>query len=139
MANYNTAAMRFSFKRMELDNKYGEMIDYINAYTPYNIILEYAERMILADKNEFLKTIFNKTDHTCYIDEDGEVTETISKLLGLLKKYYTESEIKKGIDNTSKFSWSLQNEYVNNIYGWHKDPEITRPVSNYDAVKFELF
>jgi hypothetical protein len=108
MANYNTAAMRFSFKLMELDNKYGKMIDYINSYTPYNIILEYAERMILADKKEFLKTIFNKTDHTYYMDENEEVTETISKLLGLLKKYYTESEIKKSIDNASKSSWSYR-------------------------------
>ncbi|WP_440134720.1 hypothetical protein [Chitinophaga sancti] len=104
LASQNLDAMKFSFKLMEFDNKYGKMIDYINEYTPYNIILEYAERIILANKKEFLKTIFNKADLTYDMDEE-EAMEAIPKLPGLLKKYYTESEIEFSINNALKSGW----------------------------------
>lgn len=107
LASYNPNAMNFSFKLMELDKKYAKMIDYINEYTPYNIITEYAERMILADRKDFLKTIFHKVDCPDDMDEE-EAIKSVAVLLGLLKKYYAESEIKWGIDNASKSGWSYR-------------------------------
>jgi hypothetical protein len=63
--------------------------------------------MILADRKEFLKTIFHKVDCPDNMDEEDAI-KSIAVLLGLLKKYYAESEIKWGIDNASKLGWSYR-------------------------------
>lgn len=49
MASYNKDAMLFSFRLMDYEQNYKKMIDYIGSHTPYSIVIQYADKMVLVN------------------------------------------------------------------------------------------
>lgn len=58
----NNGAKEFYFRLLNHEKAYKKMIDSISSYTPCSIILEYAEPMLLTDKQRLLKALFDKSD-----------------------------------------------------------------------------
>lgn len=49
---------------MDYEKKYLKMIGYIDAYTPYSLILQFLGAMVLTDKTSFLQPLLTKTEAT---------------------------------------------------------------------------
>lgn len=88
----NPDAVNFVFKLADAEKSYKKMIGYINEYVGYSLIVEYAEKMILSDKQGFLQALFRKVDNWYSMDEDDAV-DVIPVLFDILKKHYSMSEI----------------------------------------------
>ncbi len=87
----NRAPIEFRFKLLNYEQSYKKMIDYVDSYSPYTMILPYAEDMIAADKNKFLENVIKKNDDYIVTEED---VESIKSLFELVAKYYSEEKIK---------------------------------------------
>jgi hypothetical protein len=106
-ASHHSAAMDFSFKLMDYEKKYKKMIEYINEYTSYNLIARYAEKMILTDKNGFLKGMLHKYDNL-YQMEDENIVSDLTLIVDILYKYCTKSEIQLAINHAGRVGWSFK-------------------------------
>ncbi|PWK70013.1 hypothetical protein LX99_04666 [Mucilaginibacter oryzae] len=83
-------AMTFCFKLMDHEKNYKKMLDYIEAHTPYSLILKYSEPMLAAGKNKLLEILSQKTDYSWGVSakskKDDE--ESFPALFELLKMHY---------------------------------------------------
>ena len=96
MASYNKDAMLFSFRLMDYEQNYKKMIDYIGSYTPYSVIVQYADKMALVNKNGFIRQLINKSDNNWSRNqEDIEMQDKLFlQILNILRKHYSLSELK---------------------------------------------
>jgi hypothetical protein len=88
--NRNGQAMGFCFKLMNYEKKYHKMIEYIDAYTPYTLILKYFEPMVRTDKNRLLEAIVRKSDDYGYarwMDTQND-SDCFPELFMLAEKHY---------------------------------------------------
>lgn len=102
-APYRKSAEIFAFKLADYEKNYRKMIEYIDSTTPYDIILQYFERMVLADKNKLLETIFSKTDDYGWnvgSEKEKEDVACFPELLKLFEKHYTPEFLKLAIRNS---------------------------------------
>lgn len=107
MSSYKNAKL-FSFKLMDYEQNYKKMIEYINTNTPYSIIVQFADKMILTNKDGFLKQIINKSDNSFipYSEEEREEdTAIFPSLLNILQKHYSINELKLIIRNIDSKGW----------------------------------
>lgn len=96
MASYNKDAMLFSFRLMDYEQNYKKMIDYIGSYTPYSVIVQYADKMALVNGNGFIRQLMNKSDNTWFgSQEEKEMqAELFLQILNILRKHFSLSELK---------------------------------------------
>jgi hypothetical protein len=103
--SYGVIPAVFCFKLADAEKSYRKMIDYIDSYTPYFIILHYFENMFLAEKNKFLDAIISKPDRSSWIyNQAAEESDAacFPELFNLLEKHYTASYLKAVIINIEK-------------------------------------
>ena len=83
-----------------------KMIEYIDSSTPYSIIVKYADKMILADRNSFLNELLHKVDDINM--EDEEISTDISSLAKILENNYSKIELQQVIYDIQKRGWFYQ-------------------------------
>ena len=101
----NMPAMEFCFKLADAEKNYRKMIDYIDSYTPYGIILKYFDGMALTDKDNLLFTLLRKDDGYGWglpYENEEEEKAHFSELFNLLKRYYRTDYLKMVIGNADK-------------------------------------
>ncbi len=109
--HYNKEATEFCFKLLEHEKSYRKMIDYIDSYTPYNIILRYFEPMALTDKARLLKAIFDKRDDYGwglryeYAEKDATC---FPGLFDIAIKHYSADYLEKAISKAGKDTWHFR-------------------------------
>ncbi|MBV8255518.1 MAG: hypothetical protein JO154_23175 [Chitinophaga sp.] len=96
-------AVIFPFRLMDYEQNYKKMIQYINATTPYNIVVAYANKMILVDKYGFLKALLHKNDDFSDM-EDHEMPASLEALAQILEKNYDKIEL-QAMCNIQKGGW----------------------------------
>jgi len=100
----NSPAMAFCFKLANYEKSYKKMIEYINSYTPYTLILEYFEPMFGADKTKLLETIINKSDDYgfgLYVSAQND-SDCFSDLFTLSVKHYGADYLRAVIKSAEK-------------------------------------
>lgn len=102
--SYHRAATEFCFTLMAHEDKYGKMIEYVDSYAPYDIILKYFEPMAAADKTKLLDALIRKTGSNWLIrpdnaDGDGNCFPALFKLA---EKIYSADYLKLVIARLDK-------------------------------------
>ncbi len=93
----SAAAISFYFQLASYEKRYQKMIEYIDAYTPYGIILQYFEPMWLTNKTLLLIAILSKPDRSPwhFTKRSEEHTDQVfPALLQIMIKHYTEGYLK---------------------------------------------
>ncbi|MEO8769958.1 MAG: hypothetical protein ABI402_07730 [Ferruginibacter sp.] len=85
----NLAAMQFIFKLADHEKNYKKMIGYIDADTPYKMILDYFEPMALTDKTLLLGEIIKRDDYYSWNFDSGRNEEDESCYPELAAKMVT--------------------------------------------------
>lgn len=95
--SYNLESTIFCFRLMAHENSYKKMIQYINSFTPYTLILEFFEPMARTDKDMLLLEIIKKSEafHYTFINGDEEINdnEIYPELYNAVLKYYDPYEL----------------------------------------------
>ncbi len=118
MSGYNNqGAIIFCFQLADYEKRYLKMIDYIDAHTPYAIILQYFEPMVLTDKTQLLLAILRKQDDWGWginqrIEEDTD--EIFPALYQLMEKHYTALYLKAVLakENSGRYSFSRPAKFI---------------------------
>lgn len=101
--NRNIAAMEFCFKLVNHEKSYKKMIEYIESYTPYTLILQYFEPMVGAEKARLLEAIFRKSDDSWFVYSNTQNDAAcFPELFALCVKYYTADYLKAVISAHEK-------------------------------------
>ncbi len=98
--NYNKAATGFYFRLLDGEKSYKKMIDAIDSYTPFGIILQYLDPMAEADKAKLLNAIINKSDEFGFglFSEDRKVDAAcFPALLAALRKHFTAAGLLQAV------------------------------------------
>jgi len=97
-------AMEFCFKLADHEQNYQKMLEYINAYTPFKLVLKYFESMIRGDKNRLLEVLMGKSDDS-WFDSDADAERDIDcfpELFALAEKNYNSYLLVKVIQQGEK-------------------------------------
>ena len=100
--------MEFCFKLANHENHPRKMIEYIESYTPYQLILTYFEPMVQGDKTRLLDALIRKSDdnwYGSYVTKEQD-TACFPALYALVEKHYTKVYLKAVIGNAEKSKWS---------------------------------
>jgi hypothetical protein len=102
--SHNTPAMEFCFKLMNYEKGYKKMMEYIDSYTPYTLILKYFEPMVQADKTRLLEAIVRKSDDYGFglYNNSQNDAACFPELFTLAVKYYSADYLKAVISNNEK-------------------------------------
>jgi hypothetical protein len=120
-SSHNMAPMQFYFKLADEEGNYKKMIDYIESYTPYSIILPYLEKMIQADKKGLIETLIRKSDSYDWSTrsvKEQEDKAVFPEIFKVLEKHYTAGFLKMAVTNREKDRWSYR---VNNLFAYVKE------------------
>ena len=92
---------------MDFDKRYRKMIDYIDSYTPYRIIGQYFEPMVLSDKTRLIDALIRKSDdHFGWFSGKNQDDENyFPRLFDLAKKYYSIDYLRAVIAKAEKDKW----------------------------------
>ncbi|MFT4154313.1 MAG: hypothetical protein QM629_10910 [Parafilimonas sp.] len=116
-SGYNKAAMEFAFRLSDHEKKHKKMIEYIDSYTPYTIILRYFEPMALVDKNGLLKKIFDRGNSYSRYDEENDEQHFIA-LYALMLKHYPKNFLQAAVKQRESDPWFFRRndfaEYIKN-------------------------
>jgi len=101
---HGSPAITFCFELMDQEKSYRKMIDYIESYTPYSLILKYFEPMVQTEKNKLLEKLLSKSDDSIYMLTAAEKNDSacLPELFSLALKYYTADFLKAVIINHFK-------------------------------------
>jgi len=99
---YKKAATVFFFKLADTEKTYRKMIDYIDSDTPYSIILQYFESMVLTDKNRLLEAILRKTEDYGWNRGRENDEAYFPELFELFVRYYQADYLKMVISSAEK-------------------------------------
>ncbi|MDR3695308.1 hypothetical protein [Mucilaginibacter sp.] len=103
--NRDSSAMEFCFKLMNYEKGYKKMIEYIDSYTPYRLILQYFEPMFGADKTKLLQEIVNKSDDSWFSYGNAQNdANCFPELFALSVKHYTADYLKAVVSAQEKNS-----------------------------------
>lgn len=103
--HYNQAAKSFYFRLLHHEEAYKKMIESINAYTPYTIILSYFDLMFHTDKAKLLKAIIDKGEEYGWglPADDREKDEAVFPTLAdVMVKNYTATYLQEAIRRAEK-------------------------------------
>lgn len=118
--SYKKDATEFCFKLADAEKSYRKMIDYIDSYTPYGIILQYFESMAITDKDRLLSTLLSKSDDyewTMNYENKEKDTVYFPELFELFEKHYRTDYLKMVIANAEKNRWHFR---LNNLFVYIK-------------------
>jgi hypothetical protein len=115
--NYSNAAMEFCFRLADHEKKYTKMIEFIDGYTRYNLILAYFEPMVLTDKARLLKALLYKSDEYGWglnneaREKDAEVfPDLYEKML----KHYTSDYLRAAVKQTgNQYYYNRSGSFLN--------------------------
>ncbi len=114
---YNAAATEFCFRLADYEKKYTKMIEYIDGYTRYHLIVTYFEPMAFTDKTLLLKALLYKTDEYGWGSSTAELEkdkETFPELYQKILKHYTIDYLKTAIKHAeNKYLYSRSGSFVN--------------------------
>ena len=114
--NYNSNAVEFCFKLMDYEKSYKKMIDYIDSYTSYNIILKYFEPMVLTEKDKLLNAIIKKSDSSwAYSGGSGKDDSCFPDLFDIAEKHYSADYLKMVINSIEKgklYYYNRSNNFI---------------------------
>lgn len=102
--NSNSPATEFCFKLMNYEKSYTKMIGYIDAHTPFALILQYFEPMVLAEKDKLLEAIVRKPDDYgfgLYSNAQND-SACFPELFATAIKHYSSGYLKTVISNAEK-------------------------------------
>ena len=115
--SYNAAAAAFCFRLADHEKKYTKMIEYIDGYTGYHLILTYFESMALTDKTLLIRALLNKTDEYGWGSSTAEREkdkETFPKLYQKMLEYYTIDYLKAALKQAqNNYSYRYSGSFVN--------------------------
>lgn len=100
-------AMRFCFDLLDSEEQYKKMIGYISPYTPYSLLMLYAEKMILADKRALLHHLFLYADdysRSRHEPKDVDENTLFSGLSDILQRHYTKAELQTAVSSCERTS-----------------------------------
>ena len=102
--SYNYGALAFCFELMDHEKNYRKMIEYIDSYTPYTVILKYFEPMVATDKSRLLEAITRKSESNwhLYTDKVGDDDSCFPALFNLAEKYYSTDYLRMLINQLEK-------------------------------------
>jgi flavodoxin len=106
--NYSHAAMLFCFALADHEKKYVKMIEYIDGYTRYDIILRYFELMARTDKTRLLQALLGKSDEYNWGSsmESREKDDAVfPELYTTVLKHYTADYLKAAIKKAEHPAW----------------------------------
>jgi hypothetical protein len=101
----------FPFRLMEYEQNFKKMVDYVDAHTPYSIILQYADKMMLVHKQGFLDALARKNDPYSYVDSSDEEHQ-FPQLADILLKYASKTEINMVFRKYEKSGWYRNNRFI---------------------------
>jgi hypothetical protein len=102
----NLSAMTFSFQLLDYENNYKKMITYVDSNASYEVILKYSEKMVLTNRNEFLKNLLYKGDR--YDMEYHSIEPVFLELFNFLRKCYSMEELNlavKEVERKGMYHW----------------------------------
>lgn len=110
----------FCFSLLDHEGKYTKMIELVQQYSTYYLIVQYFEKMFLTDRARLLKAILDKyrNDHYFYHGEENAAKEALDKehvpvLHNLLKQKYDNSFLSAAFRAKVNDRWAYsRNELV---------------------------
>jgi hypothetical protein len=119
LSNYKKEAREFAFRLLDHERKYKKMIEYIDSYAPYEIILRYFEPMALVDKNGLFKKIIDRGNNYYRHESDDENDKQhFPALLTLMLKHYQKNYLQAAIKQKESDRWFYSsNEFVEYMKG----------------------
>lgn len=112
--NGNNAAMEFYFTVLDQERAYKKMIDAIDAYTPYRIIVRYFEPMAAADGAKLLKAILAKNDDMLWgmgYEQREKDRDHFPELLALMTTQYSSAPLRSAIRQVSGSGYSYRRNH----------------------------
>ncbi len=104
-------AIEFCFRLLDYEKKYLKMIELIQSFSNYKMLLQYFEPMFAADKLRLLKALVEKNDHSYYYSEDsmrarGKDEEAVKILLDLMIQKYDQNILNAAFRAKINDRWS---------------------------------
>ncbi|WP_259066549.1 SWIM zinc finger family protein [Mucilaginibacter sp. X4EP1] len=100
---YNYGALLFGFELMDHEKNYKKMIDYVDSYTTYAIILKYFEPMAAAGETKLLEAIIRKSDFGWHLYTDKVDNDScFQELFNLFEKQYSADYLRMTIRQLEK-------------------------------------
>lgn len=97
MASNYYMAQLFIFQLMDYEKKYTKMIDYIDSYTEYSVIIQFADKMAMTSKDGFWKKIFYRSNNYLELYDSKRLEKQqvhFAALREILAKQYTDDQLK---------------------------------------------
>ena len=110
--NYDKRATEFCFRLFDSEKKYKKMIDYIDSMTPYALIDQYFEPMVLTDKEMLVNRLLERSEnyHWGHDNTSPNDPEIFSRLLEGFMKHYAPGHLRAIVLKAS-----------NNRFNYHKN------------------
>lgn len=107
MAAMSDQAMLFSFELLSFEGNYERMTNLVDSSATYEVIIRYAEAMLLTNKKSFLKQLLNRADHR----EESAFEKTADTFIAafthfyeILLQHYSADELADAVKSSSKFA-----------------------------------
>ena len=96
-SSYNKNAREFYFKLLDDGQKYQKMIELIDTYSTYSMILPYFEKMMVADKKQTLEALLTKGEKDWHMpgDTNEEESTSIDALYNILEQYHAPDHLRR--------------------------------------------
>ncbi len=113
-ASYHPGAMLFSFQLLDHEHEYVKMLDYLDAGTSYEVIVQFAEKLAATNKDRFLSHMLYRSDDMSDSDLQPEQLQPIlEQLFNVFVKRYTQQELMLVVkDFNKKGRYRIPNRFV---------------------------
>ncbi|MBV7533726.1 hypothetical protein [Chitinophaga sp. sic0106] len=117
-SKYHRNAHSFLFQLFDAEQNYKKMIILIEDHTTYELIVRYAEKMILTNKYDFVSALFRRNDAYDYDDNMRKIQlsqldiSRLHELNDLIKRYYTEYEIREIAKKVRSYTYSNRTNFL---------------------------
>ena len=89
------------------------MIEVIDNYIPYRIIVQYFEPMARTDRSLLLAAILNRSDSSWYFEVEDELDDdAVSQLYTLLTDLFGEDDLQKALYNHERKGYHRSNRLI---------------------------
>jgi hypothetical protein len=107
-------AMLFSFQLLAHEGNYKKMVDYADSSATYEVLLQFADKMALADHQKFLYALIYRLDHQHDHDTTIEnLQPTLTDLSNILLKRYQTEELTHTLKSSEKtFRYLTPNKFI---------------------------
>ena len=111
--NFDSAAAAFYYAVLDREGKYKKMIEVIDNYIPYRIIVQYFEPMARTDRSLLLAAILNRSDSSWYFEVEDELDDdAVSQLYTLLTDLFGEDDLQNALYNHERKGYHRSNRLI---------------------------